>query len=209
MTFHVWMAPLRLYCNSTASTAYTQWERLGGELPDNAEVGGDNNEILTLAQLNDESVGTYACSTFTKEGNYRKLFIVSIQRQHLVSMTDKTDIKMLPMTGFDCNTVAPVELARISLSYVRKCKRSMFEHYSPQPSEIRKWDLLNQQRTTQFMAKRCEIHLTIRGAIKIGNRENLGQCPNRVGRGKKNPEMSQFQFGNFESRGGYLFFKNV
>ena len=52
--------------------------------------------------------------------------------------------------------------------------------------------------------------MKVRGAIKIENRENLGQCPNRGGRGKKKPEMSQFQFGNFENRGGgSLFFKNV
>ena len=43
-----------------------------------------------------------------------------------------------------------------------------------------------------------ELYQTIlvRGGIKIENRENLGQCPNRGG-GVKNPEMSQFQFGNF------------
>ena len=56
----------------------------------------------------------------------------------------------------------------------------------------------------------CEHKIdTIRGGVKIENRENLGQCPNRGGGGKKK-EMSQFQFGNFENRrGGSLFFKNV
>ena len=49
----------------------------------------------------------------------------------------------------------------------------------------------------------------LRGGIKIENRENLGQCLNGRGGGKKT-EMSQFQFGNFENRGGgSLFFKNV
>ena len=49
----------------------------------------------------------------------------------------------------------------------------------------------------------------IRGGVKIENRENLGQCSNRGG-GRKKTEMSQFQFGNFENRGGgSLFFKNV
>ena len=49
--------------------------------------------------------------------------------------------------------------------------------------------------------------IVLRGGIKIENRENLGQCPNG-GVGKKT-KMSQFQFGNFENRGGSLFFKNV
>ena len=52
-------------------------------------------------------------------------------------------------------------------------------------------------------------HQLIRGGIKIENRENLGQCPNRGGRGKKNPEMSQFQFGNFENRRGGLYFSRM
>ena len=37
----------------------------------------------------------------------------------------------------------------------------------------------------------------LRGVIKIENRENLGQCPNRGGGGQKQTEMSQFQVGNF------------
>ena len=48
----------------------------------------------------------------------------------------------------------------------------------------------------------------LRGAIKIENRENLGQCPHR-GVGSKKTEMSQFQFGNFENRGGDLFFSKM
>ena len=39
------------------------------------------------------------------------------------------------------------------------------------------------------------------GGVKIEKRENLGQCPN-MGVGVKKTEMSQFQFGNFENRGG-------
>ena len=51
-------------------------------------------------------------------------------------------------------------------------------------------------------------HVSIGAAIKIENRENLGQCPNRGGGGKKN-KKSQFQFGNFENqRGGSQFCKN-
>ena len=42
----------------------------------------------------------------------------------------------------------------------------------------------------------------VRGSIKIENRENLGQCPNRGWVGNKKTEMSQFQFENFENRGG-------
>ena len=50
----------------------------------------------------------------------------------------------------------------------------------------------------------------LRGGVKIENRENLGQCPNREGGGLKKKEMAQFQFGNFENRGGWsLFFRNV
>ena len=50
----------------------------------------------------------------------------------------------------------------------------------------------------------CEHKIdSIRGGVKIENRENLGQCPNnRRGERKQNPEMSQFQFGNFENRRG-------
>ena len=49
-----------------------------------------------------------------------------------------------------------------------------------------------------------------RGGVKIEKRENLGHVPIGGGRGgRKTPEMSQFQFGNFENRGGSLFFKNV
>ena len=66
-----------------------------------------------------------------------------------------------------------------------------------------------------FSARGLSPHLNcgnqrnfLRGAIKIENQENLGQCPNRGG-GKKNPEMSQFQFGNFENRGGVLYFSKV
>ena len=46
--------------------------------------------------------------------------------------------------------------------------------------------------------------MLVRGAIKIENRENLGQCPNRGG---KRTEMSQFHFGNFENRGGGSIFQ--
>ena len=53
-----------------------------------------------------------------------------------------------------------------------------------------------------------KLVLNIRGAIKIENRENLGQCPNRGG-GRKKTEMSQFQFGNFENRGGGLYFSKM
>ena len=50
----------------------------------------------------------------------------------------------------------------------------------------------------------------LRGGVKIENRENLGQCPNRGGRGKEKTEMSQFQFGNFENRmGGGLYFSKM
>ena len=45
-------------------------------------------------------------------------------------------------------------------------------------------------------------HDALRGGVKIENRENFGQCPNRGGRGVKKTEMSQFQFGNFENRRG-------
>ena len=48
----------------------------------------------------------------------------------------------------------------------------------------------------------------IRGGVKIENQENLGQCPNREGV-KKRTEMSQFQFGNFENRGGGLYFSKM
>jgi len=41
------------------------------------------------------------------------------------------------------------------------------------------------------------LECLLRGGVKIENQENV-------------PEMSQFQFGNFENRGGgSLFFKNV
>ena len=54
------------------------------------------------------------------------------------------------------------------------------------------------------------MYIYIRGGIKIENWENLGQCPNRGWVGNKKTKMSQFQFGNFENRGGgSLFFKNV
>ena len=43
----------------------------------------------------------------------------------------------------------------------------------------------------------CEVQKIIRGGIKSKNRENLGG----------NPEMSQFQFGNFENMGGVSIFQ--
>ena len=49
----------------------------------------------------------------------------------------------------------------------------------------------------------------LRGGIKIENRENLGQCPNRRWVGNKKTEMSQFQFGNFENRGGGVYFSKM
>ena len=58
----------------------------------------------------------------------------------------------------------------------------------------------------QFLGYFC-LHCFPKGGIKIENRKNLGNCPNR---GVKKTEMSQFQSGNFENReGGSLFFKNV
>ena len=53
---------------------------------------------------------------------------------------------------------------------------------------------------------------SVRGGVKIENRENLGQCPNTGGGGvvKKQTEMCQFQFGNFENRGvGGLYFSKM
>ena len=47
------------------------------------------------------------------------------------------------------------------------------------------------------------------GGVKIENRENWGQGPNGGGGGVKNPEMSQFQFGNFENRRGGLYFSKI
>ena len=52
--------------------------------------------------------------------------------------------------------------------------------------------------------------IIIRGAVKIEKRENLGHILIGGGWVKKKPAVSQFQFGNFENRGGgSLFFKNV
>ena len=53
-------------------------------------------------------------------------------------------------------------------------------------------------------------HDALRGGVKIENRENFRKCPNRGGgRGVKKTEMSQFQFGNFENRGGGLYFSKM
>ena len=49
----------------------------------------------------------------------------------------------------------------------------------------------NCKQFTEYERWMCKKFVSLRGAIKIENRENLGQCPN--------PEMSQFQFGNFEN----------
>ena len=76
----------------------------------------------------------------------------------------------------------------------------------------------------------CEHKIdSIRGGVKIENRENLGQCPKRGWVGNKKQkcpnfnlgilkteggglffsEMSKLPFKNFENRGGSPFFKNV
>ena len=60
-------------------------------------------------------------------------------------------------------------------------------------------DLILEHKNVKSTNKRIDSVPRLRGAIKIENRENLGQCPNRRGGGS---EMSQFQFGNFENRGG-------
>ena len=80
------------------------------------------------------------------------------------------------------------------------------------------WHILTNRRASQPMHDHacahvwsCRKHgvyqdysrfetIWFRGGIKIENRENLGQCPNKGG-SKKKKEMSQFQFGNFENRG--------
>ena len=48
-----------------------------------------------------------------------------------------------------------------------------------------------------------------RGAIKIENRENLGQCPNRGGEGLKKQKCPNFNLGMLKTERGSLFFKNV
>ena len=48
--------------------------------------------------------------------------------------------------------------------------------------------------------------ISIRGGVKIEKRENLGHVPIGGG-GVKKTEMSQFQFGNFENRGGVSIFQ--
>ena len=55
-------------------------------------------------------------------------------------------------------------------------------------------------------SSRNSVSCHFRGGIKIDNRENLGQCPNR---GAKKTEMSQFQFGKFENRAGVLYFSKM
>ena len=45
------------------------------------------------------------------------------------------------------------------------------------------------------------------GGVKIEKRENFGHVPIGGGRGVKKTEMFQFQFGNFENRGGVSIFQ--
>ena len=153
---------LEINCNRST---YTQWERLGGKIPSNARIKGTQDEILLLLELKEEDIGTYVCSTMSKEGNQKEMFIVSVKEESRTSFIDSdASATLLPMTGFDCNGHPPVELARVSLSYVKRCKKAMFEHYTRQNNDIKEWDLLNQQRTIKFRAKRCELHASISAA---------------------------------------------
>ena len=57
------------------------------------------------------------------------------------------------------------------------------------------------QKYLKFNFAFCQQSYLMRGGIKIEKRENFGHVPIGGGRGKKT-EMSQFQFGNLENRGG-------
>ena len=45
------------------------------------------------------------------------------------------------------------------------------------------------------------------GGVKIENRENLGQFPNRGGEGKKNQKCPNFNLGILKTEGGVSFFQ--
>ena len=47
----------------------------------------------------------------------------------------------------------------------------------------------------------------VRGGVKIENRENLGQCPNRGGRGKKKQKCPNFNLGILKTEGGVSIFQ--
>ena len=47
----------------------------------------------------------------------------------------------------------------------------------------------------------------LRGASKIENRENLGQCPNRGGRGQKKQKCPNFHLGILKTEGGVSIFQ--
>ena len=51
--------------------------------------------------------------------------------------------------------------------------------------------------------------MLFRGGVKIEKREYLGHVPLGGGMVKITPKMSQFQFGNFENRGGGLYFSKM
>ena len=49
----------------------------------------------------------------------------------------------------------------------------------------------------------------LRGGVKIENRENYGQCPNRAGGGKKNQKCPNFNLGILKTEGGGLYFSKM
>ena len=74
-----------------------------------------------------------------------------------------------------------------------------------QQGDVPHYDQGVQHSLTSPFAK----NISLRGGVTKKNEKIWENVPIGGGRVKKNPEMSQFQFGNFENRGGSLFFKNV
>ena len=70
-------------------------------------------------------------------------------------------------------------------------------------------DTFRVQASIDVFYSKIETVNGLRGAIKIENRENLGQCPNRGGEVEKKQKCPNFNLGILKTEGGSLFFKNV
>ena len=102
-----------------------------------------------------------------------------------------------------------LDMTRLKMEYSKYRSRLRFKNHAAK----KKVEETRQTKGLHETINRTDAkeEQTVRGGVKIENRENLGQCPNRGGRGKKkNQKCPNFNLGILKTEGGgSLFFKNV